>query len=337
MGGKYEMIDVSIIIPTYNAVSTVSKLLDSILKQQTTFNYEVICVDDGSTDGTVDVLQTYADNNASIRIIRQKNSKQAAARNNGLRNAQGKYVMFADADDYWVSQSFESIYDQLQSNTQLLIFGIVKKYASKNIVERSSALENSQSQRGLIRNYLVDNLEMDVGVWNKIFVKKVIDDYNLKFMNGNFFEDSIFVFDYLTSISFKQIVYVDKAYYVLNKHSATTTTHFSPEIRDRAIVYYTKIQKKLQQARLFDKVSLQAILVALKVRLLLHVSHHFMMYDMNWQPKMTRELLKNKGPKLSIVVSNQYLSNKYKISWVLLRLFPVVYRVLYKGYKPTLS
>ncbi|MCT0162161.1 glycosyltransferase family 2 protein [Lactiplantibacillus pentosus] len=331
------MIDVSIIIPMYNAATTVSKLLDSILNQETTFSYEVICVDDGSTDGTVDVLQTYADDYTNIRIVGQKNSKQAAARNNGLKNALGKYVMFADADDYWAPNFFESVYDQLQSNTELLIFGIIKRYASKDIIERSSALEASRSQRDLIKNYLVNNLEMDVGVWNKIFVKKIIDDYNLKFMNGNFFEDSIFVFDYLTSISYKQIVYVDKAYYVLNKHNATTTNHFAPEITDRAFAYYTKIKDKLQQTELRDKTSLKAILVALKVRLLLHVSHHFMMYNKRWSPKMTKKLLKDKGPKLSIVVSNQYLSIKYKISWVLLRWFPVVYRALYKRYKPTLS
>ncbi|HEV2694565.1 MAG TPA: glycosyltransferase family 2 protein [Verrucomicrobiae bacterium] len=88
---------ISIIIPTYNREHCVRQSLDSVLAQTFT-DYELIVIDDGSSDGTVEILKSYGD---KIRLICQKNAGAGAARNTGIRVAQGKYIAFLDSDDHW--------------------------------------------------------------------------------------------------------------------------------------------------------------------------------------------------------------------------------------------
>ena len=91
-------VDLSVIIPVYNYAELIRENIESMLDQKTGFSYELIFVDDGSTDGSGDILKEYADR-PEIRLIFQENRGIAGARNTGLDHAAGKYVMFADCDD----------------------------------------------------------------------------------------------------------------------------------------------------------------------------------------------------------------------------------------------
>lgn len=91
--------DVSVIIPVYNASVSINRCINSILLQKTQFKIEVIFVNDGSTDDSSDIIKSY--NNPDFILIEQENGGPAKARNAGLHIAQGKYVSFLDADDYW--------------------------------------------------------------------------------------------------------------------------------------------------------------------------------------------------------------------------------------------
>ncbi len=94
---------VSVIIPAYNAAATLAGTIDSVLAQ-TLKDFEIICVDDGSTDATLAIIKEYGD---CVRLIEQANSGPAAARNNGARNSSGEYLAFLDADDIWKPQFLE--------------------------------------------------------------------------------------------------------------------------------------------------------------------------------------------------------------------------------------
>ncbi len=96
-----EMIDVSVIVPVYNAGSLVSRCLDSIFNQAGGFSIEVILVDDGCTDNSVEVINARPEQDR-IRLFRQSNSGPAKARNRGIAEARGSYLAFIDADDYWL-------------------------------------------------------------------------------------------------------------------------------------------------------------------------------------------------------------------------------------------
>lgn len=91
--------DISIIIPVYNAATLIGRCLDSIFNQTTQYKYEVICVDDGSTDNSVELIKAREERN--IVLFQQKNAGPSVARNKGVELAQGRYVTFIDADDYW--------------------------------------------------------------------------------------------------------------------------------------------------------------------------------------------------------------------------------------------
>lgn len=93
-----EHVDLSIIVPVYNYVDLIEKNIQSILKQKTNYTFELILVDDGSTDGAQDIVKKYA-SDSRVRAIFQKNQGIAGARNTGLNAAVGRYIMFVDCDD----------------------------------------------------------------------------------------------------------------------------------------------------------------------------------------------------------------------------------------------
>ena len=90
---------VSVVIPTFNRADTIGDSIKSVL-EQTFKDFEVIVVDDGSTDGTESVVAAFGD--SRIKYIMQDNAGACAARNNGIRHANGEYIAFQDSDDYWM-------------------------------------------------------------------------------------------------------------------------------------------------------------------------------------------------------------------------------------------
>ena len=108
------MIDLSIIIPAYNCEKTISRCLDSLVNQNV--SKEIIVVNDGSTDGTLDILNKYANNYDFIKVITQENQGQSVARNHGLKIASGKYCFFCDSDDYIDKNLFDKLLPYINKN-----------------------------------------------------------------------------------------------------------------------------------------------------------------------------------------------------------------------------
>ncbi|NEP84931.1 MAG: glycosyltransferase family 2 protein, partial [Okeania sp. SIO3B3] len=109
---------VSVIIPAYNRADLIGETVDSVLAQ-THPDIEIIVIDDGSTDNTADVLATYG---SALRVIRQANAGQQAARNAGIRAATGDYIAFLDSDDLWLPHRIEA---QLQRFEEVPEAGLV--------------------------------------------------------------------------------------------------------------------------------------------------------------------------------------------------------------------
>ena len=127
----------SIIIPVYNGERTLHRCLSSIAKQ-TLRDYQVLVVNDGSTDGTLTAAEEFARQDSRISVLSKDNSGAGAARNMGLKHAQGEYVLFLDADDYWVQ---EDLLEILQSRiaehpTDVLMFQMHKVTEKGDILKR---------------------------------------------------------------------------------------------------------------------------------------------------------------------------------------------------------
>jgi len=121
------MKDISVIVPVYNVDKYLSECLDSLINQSFT-NIEIICVDDGSTDDSLRILEKYSKNDERIRIISQEHGGPGAGRNVGLKNACGKYVFFMDSDDFLELNTLELLYDNITSNESDVAFYGAYKY-----------------------------------------------------------------------------------------------------------------------------------------------------------------------------------------------------------------
>lgn len=131
------MYDVSVIIPVYNVEKYLEECLDSVCNQTLT-NIEIICVNDGSTDNSLDILKEYAKKDDRIKIISQSNQGLSASRNNGLRRASGKYVYFIDSDDYIDLTCLEKLVGNAVSNdSDVVLFKFQNVDDYKNLHKRN--------------------------------------------------------------------------------------------------------------------------------------------------------------------------------------------------------
>lgn len=117
---------ISVVIPAYQAVNTIKRAVDSVLSIPLD-SVEAIVVDDGSTDGTTEVLSEMSASDTRLRVVRQENSGRSVARNSGFSLSSGKWVMFLDADDYLLPEAFCSLIDRAENSTaDLVLFGMKK-------------------------------------------------------------------------------------------------------------------------------------------------------------------------------------------------------------------
>ena len=109
------MVKVSVIIPVYNVEDYLTECLDSIINQ-TFSDIEIICVNDGSTDNSLSILESYKKSDNRIKVFSQENAGQGAARNKGVENSCGVYVCFVDADDYIPHDAIEKYCKNIEKN-----------------------------------------------------------------------------------------------------------------------------------------------------------------------------------------------------------------------------
>ena len=111
-------VDISVVIPVYNAELLIGRCLDSIFQQEGDFTVEVIIIDDGSSDRTEEIIKNRAERESQIVFYKQKNSGPAAARNKGVEMASGRYIAYIDGDDYWRDGFLQKTYSFLEEHNQ---------------------------------------------------------------------------------------------------------------------------------------------------------------------------------------------------------------------------
>ena len=125
---------ISVIIPVYNVESYLSKCIDSILCQTYT-DFELLLVDDGSSDASGKICDMYKENDNRIRVFHKKNEGVSKARNLALNNALGEFVIFVDSDDWIEPNTFELVLNQLE-NFDILFFDIIWHYEDNSITKK---------------------------------------------------------------------------------------------------------------------------------------------------------------------------------------------------------
>lgn len=163
----------SVVVPVYNAAAFLPRCLDSLI-QQTYSNLEIICVNDGSTDGSAVILDAYAAKDSRIKVIHQENAGVSAARNRGLDAATGEIIGFCDADDSYVDgalQTVATLFEEYSCKLVVTGFELVSENNERIQIRRET--QEHCSARRLQESMMHDSRIMGA-VWNKFFASSII-------------------------------------------------------------------------------------------------------------------------------------------------------------------
>lgn len=213
------MAEISIIVPVYQVEKYIRQCIDSILAQTFT-DFELILVDDGSKDNSGKICDEYAEKDKRIRVIHQKNSSAATARNNGMDKATGNYFAFIDGDDYIVPTMLECLYktileedaDIVACNYRYIFEDGKKDFSTENKAEVINANEIFYNRKNE-RNYGFWTV-----VWNKLYKAEAFK--NVRFRCGKYYEDEFWAND-IYQMNIKAATVSESLYYY-RQHSAST-------------------------------------------------------------------------------------------------------------------
>lgn len=201
-----EMINLSIIVPVYNVEKYIEKCISSILAYKG-HDIEVIAVVDGSRDNSEMILRTYAQKDSRLRIVTQENKGVSTARNTGTEQAEGRYLMYVDADDWISADVLEKMLDRVKESgftAQLLMADYIEaaddpENAGESEKTAAFAFEKNPSVTK-IRELAVTSSKMNY-CWGKFFDLGIIKDHHISFNRSiKVGEDAVFVMDYLQCI-----------------------------------------------------------------------------------------------------------------------------------------
>ena len=196
------------IVPIFNCKLYLNRCIDSILNQDYD-NFEVILINDGSTDGSEIICEDYKKKDSRVIFISKENTGVSDSRNIGLKKARGKYILFLDSDDYIDQGYLNSINSIIASfpKVELINYGFYsevdaqdnKTVSSDSIYYKEKYMQNIEE----IRRSFVDmwDTHMLYNIWNKVYLKEIIDQYQIQFPKYNWGEDVEFNREYLLRIS----------------------------------------------------------------------------------------------------------------------------------------
>ncbi len=202
------MVKVSIIIPVFNVENYLEECLDSVLAQSLK-EIEIICVNDGSVDRSLEILREYEQKYDQMIVLDQLNAGQSAARNRALDIAQGKYVYFMDSDDLIVSHMMEELWEKCEEqDLDVLYFSGTSFYENEELEEKHKNFVNSYYRSGIYEKVctgqemlvqLQENKDYTVSPCLQLIRRNLLEENHLRFTEGIIHEDNCFSFQVLLS------------------------------------------------------------------------------------------------------------------------------------------
>ncbi len=195
---------VSIIVPVYNKQWCLARCVDSVLAQ-TQQDWTLILVDDGSKDNSLELCQAYAQQDPRIRVVAKENGGVSTARNAGLEVADGAYIVFLDADDWWEPDFLEVMVPLAEADRNIIpLCGYFRSSEEETPVLFDENCPVCMDETGIYQIYCRHYLNM---LWNKVFVHDVIRKNVIRFPVGiHWGEDKLFILQYLAHIRGYQVI-----------------------------------------------------------------------------------------------------------------------------------
>lgn len=239
---------VSIIIPLYKSEKYLIKLADSIINQ-TYKNIEVIFIDDGSPDRSGEIADQYEKKDKRVKSIHQQNGGTCAARNRGLKEATGDYLMFADGDDWLEKDCVEYLVEILEkSNADMSMTDSIftTRDRIQNKCDKIQVWDNKKAVANIINTFVIP-----VGPWNKIYKKSIVDKHNISFSvawfgEGLYFSAMVAQFCKSIAVGHRKVY----NYRLNNPNSGCTKREVENGISSLNNIFYIQKQIKLDSSEI---------------------------------------------------------------------------------------
>ena len=249
-----EKIKISVIIPVYNTEKFLERCLNSVLNQ-TLRDIEIIVVNDGSRDNSLEIIKKFKENDNRIVLLDEQNGGSSFARNKGLEGSKGKYFYFIDSDDYLEENTmFEELYNKCEKdNLDIVVFDYYNDFGN-----RKEYIKNIEISDNILINkeeYIKDliNGKWGISIWGKLIKKELFKDKKIIFPENIFMGE-----DLLTSLKLvffsKKIEKLNKAFYNYVQHENQGTKITKKEKAYEDLFYlYMEIEKFLKKQNIFFK------------------------------------------------------------------------------------
>lgn len=214
---------ISVILPVYNSEKYIKKAIESVLTQ-TFSDFELIIVNDGSTDATSDIINSFDDER--IKVITQSNQGPGAARNNALKTVNSDYVMFLDSDDWYHERALEISYNEITKHDADMTFFQMINYNNGEVYENDwfdlKTFDESFENRAFSPKETPGSIfDLSVGVCQKIYRTDFLKRIDARFPEGIFFEDMPFF--YYVYLKAERISIIKRHLYYRRKHDESIT------------------------------------------------------------------------------------------------------------------
>lgn len=324
-----EDLDLSIIIPAYNVETYIKQCLDSVLRQSIE-NYEIILVNDGSTDTTQKICEEYTSKYSCIKLINQENKGLGAARNTGLKYANGKYIGFVDSDDFVKENMFSAMLNLAKKkDLDLVTCDVELFFQDANIrktIENDLKANFVYNRKNIIESFFTYNVKGFA--WNKIYKRYLFD--GIRYEEGKYYEDIYPMFRILTKVKTMEVIKEPLYIYRQRKNNITSGCTLK-HVQDFNIAI-EKVNREYKNEENFNEELLGCFNI-------LYSSTSFDLYIRYKKFKTAdiyqdyREVYYN-VPKYTFreVICNKYADGRYKINYLLwkIRLLPILKKLRYK-------
>lgn len=297
---------ISIIVPCYNAEKYIGRCLESLLNQTYT-NIEIICIDDKSTDNSLEVCERFAAVEPRIRLIRRENNGgQASARNIGIRKAQGDYIAFVDADDWVVPDYLENLYELLTTYQADLAQGSYIRTAieidESYVQPRKEKITCITGREALDRMFSASMAQPDIEYTipcNKLYRKCAME--GIAFPDGKIFEDQ-----YFTAMIYykcRKIVTTDKSIYFYRKNMRGTT------LQKYTVKFQDEIEMHERLVKYFDRKGENDLSATVSARAIpLAIDHYY-------RADSFADAVAKRRAWLHVLKGYRYYLKSHKVSW----------------------
>ena len=243
---------ISVIVPVYNVEKYLARCLDSIINQ-TLADIEIICINDGSTDNSLEILNDYAKKDSRIKIIDQTNAGLSCARNAGMQIAQGEYIGFVDSDDWIDLDFYEKLYTAAKKYDADIACGSIKAWRKCNRKNIMLKYKEEELASDIYRKFYLCDIPETCNVWNRIYRTSKLRENHIEFEPGVLYEDVCFTTEVL--IETDTLVTVPGTYYNYVRLNVNSVVKIKSEKAKRD---YEHIKKRMLELLKSKNVNLPA-------------------------------------------------------------------------------